>query len=147
MRSLRLAYQLARCVWTVRLAALLIPANSTQTSPLLGWQDIPCQRVIQSAACLLCATQTGDGGRLMYLALSWSLIPGVADANQTHLLIALRILVCIAELLWHCRGDGLETGYRACLWLRSAIRVLVLLAEGKIDVTQPSGNVLYDWTR
>ena len=46
-----------------------------------------------------------------------------------------------------CRGPGLETGFRACLWLRSAIRVLVLLAEGDIDTTRPSGQVLYEWAR
>jgi len=46
-----------------------------------------------------------------------------------------------------CRGDGHETGYRACLWLRSAIRVLVLLAEDSIDKRQWAGDWLYDWMR
>ena len=45
------------------------------------------------------------------------------------------------------RGESIETGYKACLWLRSAIRVLVLLAEGPIDCSRPSGNVLYEWAR
>ena len=47
----------------------------------------------------------------------------------------------------HLRGRGLDTGYRACIWLRSAIRVLVLLAEGPLDCSVPAGDALYHWTR
>lgn len=36
-------------------------------------------------------------------------------------------------------GD-LSTGYRANLWLRSAIRVLLLLAETLLDARQPAGE-------
>ncbi|PSC76859.1 DNA methylase [Micractinium conductrix] len=48
----------------------------------------------------------------------------------------------------------LATGYRANLWLRSAIRVLQLLAETVLEARQPAGEEVYaafretaDWTR
>ncbi|KAK9831607.1 hypothetical protein WJX74_002393 [Apatococcus lobatus] len=41
------------------------------------------------------------------------------------------------------RGADISVGYNANLWLRSAIRVLLLLAEGPIDPNRPGGDELY----
>ncbi|KAK9822164.1 hypothetical protein WJX81_003042 [Elliptochloris bilobata] len=43
----------------------------------------------------------------------------------------------------HFRGATLETGYRANLWLSSAIRVLVRQAEGQLDPRRQGGDELY----
>lgn len=47
----------------------------------------------------------------------------------------------------HFSGRSLETGYKANLWLRSAIRVLLLLHEGEIDPDIPSGDTIYEFFR
>eukprot|EP00884_Botryococcus_braunii_P012866 jgi/Botrbrau1/21580/Bobra.174_2s0075.1 len=44
-------------------------------------------------------------------------------------------------------GPDLATGYRANLWLRAAIRVLVLLAEGDLNPRQRGGDELYRFAR
>ncbi|KAK9850954.1 hypothetical protein WJX84_002687, partial [Apatococcus fuscideae] len=45
------------------------------------------------------------------------------------------------------RGEDISVGYSANLWLRSAIRVLMLLAEGPIDPSRPGGDELYHFFR
>ncbi|KAK9811854.1 hypothetical protein WJX72_011203 [[Myrmecia] bisecta] len=45
------------------------------------------------------------------------------------------------------RAATLEAGYRANLWLRSAIRVLVLLAEGPLNPRLPGGDEIYRFFR
>ncbi|KAK9908246.1 hypothetical protein WJX75_004747 [Coccomyxa subellipsoidea] len=45
------------------------------------------------------------------------------------------------------RGHSLEVGYRANLWLRAAIRLLVHVAEGPLDGRQPGGDELYRFFR
>lgn len=39
------------------------------------------------------------------------------------------------------RGPGVALGYRANLWLRSAVRVLQLVAEGQLNPDAPGGEV------
>lgn len=39
-------------------------------------------------------------------------------------------------------SDSLAAGYAANLWLRSAIRVLVLLAEGALPINRPAGDTV-----
>ncbi|BDA44812.1 Ribosomal RNA large subunit methyltransferase K/L [Coccomyxa sp. Obi] len=45
------------------------------------------------------------------------------------------------------RGDSLEVGYRANLWLRAAIRLLVHVAEGPLDGRLSGGDELYRFFR
>lgn len=44
-------------------------------------------------------------------------------------------------------GVDLTVGYRANLWLRSAIRVLTVLAEGDLNPRRPAGDTIYDFVR
>ncbi|GMH36909.1 hypothetical protein BSKO_04782 [Bryopsis sp. KO-2023] len=47
----------------------------------------------------------------------------------------------------HFKGRTLATGYAACLWLRTGIRVEVLLAEAQLPVNREAGDTIYDFTR
>jgi hypothetical protein len=44
-------------------------------------------------------------------------------------------------------GRDLGVGYKCNLWLRSAIRVLVLLASAPLDTTRAAGDTIYDYVR
>lgn len=44
-------------------------------------------------------------------------------------------------------APDLTVGYKCNLWLRSAIRVLVLLAQAPLDTRRAAGDSIYDYTR
>ena len=40
------------------------------------------------------------------------------------------------------RGKKWRTGYAACYWVRSAIKILALLGEGDLDPDQQAGDTV-----
>lgn len=73
--------------------------------------------------------------------MQWLLPTAAVGWRRPGTLTPISTVFCNSQSRRCCRGPGAALGYRANLWLRSAVRVLQLVSEGDLDPDKPGGEV------